>query len=213
MDGRDGWDGMGGLEGLEGLGAEGRVVVGVSGADGSGGSGGSGGVGGRGGSGASLAALRAGARLARRDGRRLVVVLAWEPPEGEALYLRRPDPEWARYWERDAWGRLDAAFDAVFGGVPVGVEVERRVVRGPAGRVLCGVASRPADVLVVGARGGRRWRGRVRRYVDAHAVGAVLVVPVVGVSRGVRRALRRVTVADVVGGGSLRGFPQSRPFP
>ncbi|EPH42647.1 hypothetical protein STRAU_4327 [Streptomyces aurantiacus JA 4570] len=169
---------MGTEEAMDGM--DGRVVVGVGGADGSG---------------AGLAALRAGARVARRDGRRLVVVLAWEPPEGEALYLRRPDPEWARHWERDAWGRLDAAFGAVFGGVPVGVEVERRVVRGPAGRVLCGVACRPGDVLVVGARGGRRWRGRVRRYVDAHAVGAVLVVRSPGAPRAMRRALRRVSVA------------------
>ncbi|QIB42757.1 universal stress protein [Streptomyces aureoverticillatus] len=181
MEGLDGLGGEDGMDGIDGVEAAGRVVVGVSGV----------GV-----SGASLAALRAGARVARRDGRRLVAVLAWEPPEGEALYLRRPDPEWARHWEREAWGRLDAAFDAVFGGVPVGVEVERTVVRGPAGRVLCGVASRPGDLLVVGARGGRRWRGRVRRYVDGRAGCAVLVVPAVGVPR---RLLRRVTVADVVG--------------
>ncbi|MFD9885826.1 universal stress protein [Streptomyces alboflavus] len=157
-----------------GVETEGRVVVGVSGADGSR---------------ASLAALRAAAREARWGGRRLVVVLAWEPPEGEALYARWPDREWARLWERAAWQRLDAAFDSVFGGVPAGVwaggEVERRVLRGPAGPVLCGVASRPGDLLVIGARGGRRWgRGRVRRYVDAHAGGAVMVV------RGLRRALR-----------------------
>ncbi|MER5305695.1 universal stress protein [Streptomyces lasiicapitis] len=184
MEGLDGLGGEDGMDGIDGVDAAGRVVVGVSGV---------------GASGASLAALRAGARVARRDGRRLVAVLAWEPPEGEALYLRRPDPEWARRWEREAWGRLDAAFDAVFGGVPVGVEVERTVVRGPAGRVLCGVASRPGDLLVVGARGGRRWRGRVRRYVDGRAGCAVLVVPAVGVPASLRRALRGVTVADVVG--------------
>ncbi|MBJ3808165.1 universal stress protein [Streptomyces flavofungini] len=150
-------------------GTEGRVVVGVSGPDGSR---------------ASLAALRAAAREARWGGRRLVVVLAWEPPEGEALYARWPDPDWARHWELVAWERLDAAFASVFAGVPVGGAVERRVVRGPAGPVLCAVASRPEDLLVIGARGGRRWgRGRVRRYVDGHAGGAVMVV------RGLRRAL------------------------
>ncbi|TGA93813.1 universal stress protein, partial [Streptomyces sp. MZ04] len=50
-----------------------RVVVGVSGSP------------------ASLAALRVGVDEARRAGRVLVAVIAWEPPEGEGLYARRPD--------------------------------------------------------------------------------------------------------------------------
>ncbi|MEI5097759.1 universal stress protein [Streptomyces sp. PmtG] len=158
--------------------AAGRVVVGVGGT-----------------SLADLAALRAAAREARRGGRTLVAVTAWEPPEGESLYLRHPDKEWARHWEAVARESLERAFAEAFGGEPGGVAVERRVVRGPAERVLCGVASRLEDLVVVGV--GRGWpRGRVRRRVEARAVCPVLVVPAPGVPRRLRRALRRATVAD-----------------
>ncbi|MEU2559830.1 universal stress protein [Streptomyces longispororuber] len=171
---------MHGMEGVSGAGVAGggRVVVGVGGT-----------------SPTAVAALRAAAREALRSGRRLVAVLAWEPPEGEALYLRHPDPAWAEYWRAAARERLAAAFDEAFGGAPPGVDVERCVVRDRAGRALCRVASGPGDLVVLGARAGRR-RGRVRRYVDARARCPVLIVPVPPVPRGVRRALRRATVAD-----------------
>ncbi|MCI3933874.1 universal stress protein [Streptomyces sp. AN091965] len=156
----------------------GRVVVGVSGD-----------------SLASLAALRVAAREARRSGRALVAVLAWEPPEGEALYLRHPDPAWAAHWRGVARARLAGAFDEAFGGEPPGVTVERRLVRDGPGRALCEVASRPEDLLVVGARGGW-WRGRIRRYAEAHARCPVLVVPAPVVPVALRRALRRARPAD-----------------
>ncbi|QCX79951.1 Universal stress protein family protein [Streptomyces sp. YIM 121038] len=156
----------------------GRVVVGVSGD-----------------SLASLAALRVAAREARRSGRVLVAVLAWEPPEGEALYLRHPDPAWAAHWRGVARGRLAGAFDEAFGGGPPGVVVERRPVWDRPGPALCRVASRPEDLLVVGARGGW-WRGRVRRYAEARAVCPVLVVPAPPVPVALRRALRRARPVD-----------------
>lgn len=146
---------------------------------------------------ASLAALRVGAEQARRGGRVLVAVLAWEPPEGEGLYLRHPDPAWARHWYVEARGRLDRAFDEVFGGSPRGVVVERRVVRGRPGRVLCDVAALHADaLLVIGARSHRHRASRTHRYVHTHAACAVLTVPAPRVPRGMRRTLRRMTPAD-----------------
>ncbi|MGA4838800.1 universal stress protein [Streptomyces sp. G45] len=169
----------------------GRVVVGVSGAEGDL---------------AGLAALRAGAREARLRGVPLVAVHAWEPPEGEGLYLRHPDRAWARHWYGVARERLERAFEEAFGGLPEGVAVERRVVRDRPGRALLGVARGEGDLLVLGA-GGRARRGRVRRYVDARARCAVLVVRGPAPPRGVRRALRGVTVADFA---SLPDGPRSR---
>ncbi|MGH4032977.1 universal stress protein [Actinomycetota bacterium Odt1-20B] len=165
----------------------GRVVVGVTGSL------------------ASLAALRAAAAEARNSGRPLLAVLAWEPPEGEALYLRNPDKEWAEYWRREARTRLDRAFEEVFGGTPRGVEVARWVVRGRPAAALCGTASRPDDLLVLGSRASARsWGGRVRgpargrvlRRVLRRAGCGVLVVRAPALPRGLGRALRRVSVED-----------------
>ncbi|MET7358311.1 universal stress protein [Streptomyces sp. NPDC005562] len=156
----------------------GRVVVGVSGSP------------------ASLAALRAAAEQARRGGRVLVAVLAWEPPEGEALYLRHPHPEWARHWWVEARALLDRAFEAAFGGAPPGVTVARRVVRSRPGAALCEVASHPDDLLVLGARAGRRGVGQTQRHVRTHAPCAILTVPAPRPPRGFRRTLRRMTPQD-----------------
>ncbi|QEU90838.1 universal stress protein [Streptomyces kanamyceticus] len=159
--------------------AEGCVIVGVSGSL------------------ASLAALRAGAEEARRGGRRLVAVIAWEPPEGEAMYLRHPDRAWALHWQGQARARLDRAFESVFGGLPTGIgTVERRVVRARPGRALCELAGHPDDLVVLGARPGRRRASRIHRHVTAHAGCAVLTVPAPAVPKGLRKALRRVTADD-----------------
>ncbi|MFJ2829902.1 universal stress protein [Streptomyces sp. NPDC087263] len=155
----------------------GRVVVGV------------------GGSLASLAALRVAAHAARESGRTLVAVLAWEPPEGEALYVRNPESAWAAQCEREARARLDRAFDEVFGGAPQGVTVRRRVIRARPDRVLCAWAADPGDLLVLGARTGPR-RAAVRRRVLARARCPVLLVPAPAFPRRERRALRRATTGD-----------------
>ncbi|MFE0105870.1 universal stress protein [Streptomyces sp. NPDC059009] len=161
--------------------ARGRVVVGVTGSL------------------ASLAALRAAAAEARNSGRPLLAVLAWEPPEGEALYLRHPDKEWAAHWKAEARARLDRAFDEVFGGAPGGVEVERWVVRGRPAAALCDMAPGEDDLLVVGSRPhARRGGGRVRRRVLRRAVCGVLVVRAPEVPKGLGRALRKVSAQDFV---------------
>ncbi|WKX71330.1 universal stress protein [Streptomyces sp. XD-27] len=157
----------------------GRVVVGVSGSL------------------ASLAALRRGVLEARRDGRTLMAVLAWEPPEGEALYAKRPDPSWARMWEDEARLRLSRAFDEALGGVPADLRVVQRLVRGKPESALCTIAHRPDDLLVVGAARGGGLRARIRRspvcrLVQAKAGCPVLTVPGPHLLSGEARALRRV---------------------
>ncbi|MEU1020275.1 universal stress protein [Streptomyces sp. NPDC005900] len=156
----------------------GRVVVGVSGSL------------------ASLAALRVAAKEARRGRRVLVAVIAWEPPEGEALYLRRPDPRWARHWQAEARARLDRAFDEVFGGAPPGVAVERRVIRDSPARALSALAAHPDDLLVLGTRPGRRRPSRVHRRARARTACPVLTVPSPRPPKGLRRALRGMRAAD-----------------
>ncbi|MFE9763725.1 universal stress protein [Streptomyces sp. NPDC005808] len=155
----------------------GRVIVGVSGSL------------------ASLAALRVAAHAARESGRTLVAVLAWEPPEGEALHVRNPDSAWAAHCEREARARLDRAFGEVFGGTPKGVTVRRRVIRGRPDRVLCAGVADPDDLLVLGARSGPR-RAAVRRRVLARTRRPVLMVPAPELPRRERRALRRATAGD-----------------
>ncbi|MER5903947.1 hypothetical protein ABT150_28235 [Streptomyces mirabilis] len=73
--------------------AAGQVVVGVSG---------------------SLAGLAALRTAARDSGRVLVAVHAWEPPEGEVLYVRNPDGAWAARRAREAAARLDRAFEELW---------------------------------------------------------------------------------------------------
>lgn len=101
---------------------------------------------------ASLAALRRGVLEARRDGRTPVAVAAWEPPDGETLYAKRPDRAWARMWEDKARLRLSRAFDEALGSVPTDLHVVRRVVRDEPGSALCAIAHRPDDLLIVARR-------------------------------------------------------------
>lgn len=148
----------------------GRVVVGVSG------------------SAASRAALRAAVAEARRSGRALVVVTAWEPPEGEAMYRRWPDRDWARHWYETARARLTDVVEQTLGGPPPGLDVTLRVVRARPGPALVERAAHPDDLLVIGA-GPHRWRGAVHRHVRRHAVCPVLTVPALPVPRTELRAL------------------------
>jgi nucleotide-binding universal stress UspA family protein len=65
--------------------------------------------------------------------------------------------------------------------VPADIEVERRVIRGPAERLLLASADHAADLLVVGTgrTGGltRLFHGATTRYCIAHARCPVLAVP------------------------------------
>jgi nucleotide-binding universal stress UspA family protein len=181
----------------------GRVVVGVTG------------------SASSAAAVRLAATEARRSGRVLMAVLAWEPPGGEVARRLAPDPGLDRIWERAALERLDTALAAAFTG-PAGVglpeegptpepefglrglRVERLVVRGPAALALTWLADSSDDLLVLGAGAHRRLtrllRGRVRRGTLARAQGPVMLVappaPLPALPRSVRRELHRLTPED-----------------
>ncbi|MEU2711380.1 universal stress protein [Streptomyces sp. NPDC007205] len=149
--------------GTTGRGAAGDVVVGVSDSL------------------AGLAALRRGILEARRTGRTLVAVRAWEPPEGDAVFRRWPEPSWGRLWSDRAWQLLDRAFELAAGGPPGDLRIVRRVVRGPAGPALCSIASSPDDLLVIGKARPRGPLARlhhrpVHRHIPARAECEVLVV-------------------------------------
>ncbi|MBO1331272.1 universal stress protein [Streptomyces sp. VRA16 Mangrove soil] len=150
----------------------GRVVVGVNGSP------------------ASLAALRSAVDQARRTHRPLVAAIAWQPPEGEGLYSRWPDRQWARHWYGEARATLTGAFEAALGGLPSDVDATLRVVRGKPGPVLVGLTSGPDDLLVVGGH-----RGAVHRHVRRHSLCPVLTVPVRKVNKAELRALLRMTTA------------------
>ncbi|MGY0019607.1 universal stress protein [Streptomyces sp. YJ-C3] len=153
----------------------GRVVVGVSGSP------------------ASRVALRTAADAAGRSARELVVVLAWEPPEGEGMYRRWPDRAWARHWHDSARAELARAVEETLGGPPPGLAVSLRVERSRPGPALLGLAARPDDLLVLGVRSRR---AAVHRYVRRHAVCPVLTVPVRSARRAELRALRHLTPGD-----------------
>ncbi|MGW6395709.1 universal stress protein [Streptomyces sp. NPDC055103] len=163
-----------------------RVVVGVSGSL------------------ASLAALRYATALARRESVPLLAVLAWGPPEGEGLYARRPDRDWARLWAEDARQRLRSAFADALGVAPADLAMERRIVRDAPGAALTAAADRPGDLLVVGAAPGRRRLARLRRRpvllaVQDGAACPVLTVPGPVLRPGEARVLRgnaRTSVPD-----------------
>ena len=129
----------------------------------------------------SLQALRYGEGLARALDAVLVPVLAWEMPGGEHADRVQPSPHLRQACRDLACERLREALIAVWGEVPDGPMVEPHVERGPAGRVLVNLASRPDDVLVVGAgrRGalGRLAFSRVSRYCLARARCPVMAIP------------------------------------
>jgi nucleotide-binding universal stress UspA family protein len=140
-----------------------RVIVGASGSPG------------------SIPALRHAGRIARRDDALLMVVHAWLPPGGDLAERRCPSPYLRRIWAEAAFERLGEAFEAAWGGVPDGLEVQRFVVRSEPGHALVELASSAGDLLVVGTgrRGllGRPWHGRVSRYCLARSRCPVLAVP------------------------------------
>jgi nucleotide-binding universal stress UspA family protein len=159
-----------------------RVVVGVTGSASSG------------------AAQRRALYEARRSGNLLIAVLAWEPPGGEAVYRRAPEPSLLERWEKQARDRLDAAVAEALGAVPVDLHVETLVVRGPAAFVLNALADRASDLLVLGAGPRNRLagylRGVVRRRIVDRAQAPVLLVAPLSVPRKARRELRHVTPED-----------------
>jgi nucleotide-binding universal stress UspA family protein len=146
-----------------------RVIVGASGSPG------------------SIPALRYAGSVARRDDVPLIAVHAWVPPGGDLADRRTPSPYLRQLWAEAAARRLTEELEVAWGGVPPGLEVQPRAVRGEPGQVLVDIACDAEDLLVVGAgqRGwpGRIWHGHVSRYCVARANCPVLTVPPVGLPR------------------------------
>lgn len=140
-----------------------RVIVGVSGSPG------------------SLPAVRYAAELARAHQAPLLPVLVWQPPGGEFAERSNPAPALRDLWADAASARLNGALQTAFGGLPPAVPIEPQLVRGEPGRSLVEVASKPGDLLVIGA--GRRHllsralHAGVSRYCLAYARCPVLAVP------------------------------------
>jgi nucleotide-binding universal stress UspA family protein len=141
----------------------GRVIAGVSGSP------------------ASLQVLRYAVTVARSHEAPLVPVLAWLPPGGDLADRRFPNQQLRQAWADAAWQRLSGAIDLGIGGPPADLNFQPYICRGEAGNVLVGAASRPGDLLVIGA--GRRGLvhrlagGHVSRYCLAHALCPVVAVP------------------------------------
>jgi nucleotide-binding universal stress UspA family protein len=146
----------------------------------------------------SIRALRY-ARTMAADGEAaaLIPVHAWMPPGGDVADRRAPNPTLRKVWQEAAWQRLWDSIDAAWGGPPDDLDMWPVVVRGKAGEVLVGLASRPDDVLVVG--GGRRgqlarlFHGQVARYCVARAGCPVLAVPPSPLERYVGRRPRALS--------------------
>jgi nucleotide-binding universal stress UspA family protein len=141
----------------------GRVIVGASGSPG------------------SLRALRFAEVLAQAQQAPLVPVIAWEPPGGAKAGRFQFSDELSKDCHGIACRRLRDALIAVWGEVPDDPMVQPRIERGPAGWVLVNIASRPLDLLIVGA--GRRSAparmafAKVARYCVARAQCPVVAVP------------------------------------
>ncbi|HWG22975.1 universal stress protein [Actinospica sp.] len=157
----------------------GRVVVGVDGSPG------------------SLHALRRAVEFSRAWQAPLFPVLAWQPPGGEAPARLRQIPELERDWCRGAEDRLNAAFEEGLGAIPLDLDCEPQIVRGPAGPALVQVADRPDDLIVVGSgRHGalaRLTHSHIAAYCVAHASCCVIAVPpppLAGIPRHLRHARR-----------------------
>jgi nucleotide-binding universal stress UspA family protein len=164
-----------------------RVVVGISGSIG------------------NLAALHAAVAHAQRADAQLVAVLAWTPVGGEFIYPWAAGTPVPKRWAQQGLNTLMGAFADAFGGPPPDVPIRSIIARGFAGSVLVSEASRPGDLLVVGAgrrgRLARLRRGSVRRYCLAHARCPVLAVPqpdMISQLRFSRRAWRKHDTARPV---------------
>lgn len=129
----------------------------------------------------SLPALRCAAGLARAYEADLIPVHAWVPPAATFAGHHFPTERLRRDWEDAATRRLGQALETAFGGLPPGVLAQPLIAEGNPGWVLVRAASRPDDVLVIGAgrRGpvSRLWHGGVSRYCLAHAGCPVIAVP------------------------------------
>jgi nucleotide-binding universal stress UspA family protein len=145
------------------------------------------------GSPSSVHALRQAADLARHHDALLIALHAWVPPDGDFHERKHPCLPLRQLWEDDAWQRLWDTLDRAFGGLPAGVRAQPVVLRGKPGRVLTVLASRPSDLLVIGAGrwGPLRLLGSpVSRYCLANAHCPVLAIPPPELTRQAGHGLR-----------------------
>lgn len=167
------------------------------------------------GSPSSLQALRYAEQLARAHDAISIPVLAWVPPGGDLADRRAPNGYLRRVWAEDARQRLRETLQLAWGEFPTDPLVQPCVERGEAGWVLVSIASRPGDLLVVGAgRHGRLARvisGKVSRHCLAHAQCPVLAIPPPASARDLGHRLtgrmhwhRPLTVGQLLG---ERGTP------
>ena len=125
----------------------------------------------------SVAALATAEDLARRLGARLVILAVHVPVvstfAGAGLAYTNAE------FDADSQQRLEADVERVVEGIS-GVEIEARVMSGPAAQTLVDAAA-GADLLVMGSRGYGAVRGvllgSVSRHVVDHPPCPVLVVP------------------------------------
>jgi nucleotide-binding universal stress UspA family protein len=145
----------------------------------------------------SLAALREAVAQARCRRAALHVVHARRPVKNtDTPHVSYFDAEgWAHEFAAEQQRRLEEAavleqegramiavsLDRAVGGVPADIEVNEFVSIGKPERALLAQAWSGDDLIVVGTRGGHRWRHprrrSVSRYCAGHAPCPVLVVP------------------------------------
>lgn len=145
----------------------------------------------------SLAALRHAVSQARCRNAELYVVHARRPVKNiDTIHVGYFDAEgWAHEFAAEQQRRLEEAnilehegraliassLDEAVGGVPHDIVVKEIVTVGKPARALLAQAWSADDLMVVGTRGGHRWRHprrrSVSRYCAGHAPCPVLVVP------------------------------------
>ena len=136
------------------------------------------------------AAVATAAELASRLDARLLLVAAAEP----LSYAMAAAPDGQEEIANVAERLLEIACDKAIADLPDAIEADKRVMIGPAGRVIADAAKDDVDLIVTGSRGYGPLRsvlaGSTSRYLADHAPCPVLVVP-----RGARAELDRPVAA------------------
>jgi nucleotide-binding universal stress UspA family protein len=121
---------------------------------------------------AGFQAIRYAVTEARRRGQPLVAVRAYRPANPE---IGSP---FRHALAESVAEELTRALVEALGAVPTDIPVRGLIRAGSPGRVLAAVADRPADLIVIGGSGARRWTGR-RRAGTARQCSRLAVCPVV----------------------------------
>jgi nucleotide-binding universal stress UspA family protein len=126
----------------------------------------------------SDAALASAGALAKRLGARLLVFAVAEPPDFG--YLAPPSVFELETYQRAIEQAIQRVLERAASSLPDGVEAERRLLQGDAGRALAEAAA-DVDLLIVGSRRygpvRRVLLGSVSGYLMHHAPCPVLIVP------------------------------------